>query len=37
MKEQKHSIEVVFTMVTFLVYAMVLLMFVSLGQRCIVL
>lgn len=31
MKEQKHSIEVVFTMVTFLVYAMVLLMFVSLG------
>ena len=31
MKEQKHSIEVIFTMVTFLVYAMVLLMFVSLG------
>ena len=31
MKEQKQSIEVVFTMVTFLVYAMVLLMFVSLG------
>lgn len=31
MKEQKHSIEVIFTMVTFLVYAMALLMFVSLG------
>ena len=31
MKEQKHSIEVVFTMVTFLMYAMALLMFVSLG------
>ena len=31
MKEQKHSIEVIFTMVTFLMYAMVLLMFVSLG------
>ena len=31
MKEQKHSIEVIFTMVTFLMYAMALLMFVSLG------
>lgn len=31
MKEQKHSIEVIFTMVTFLTYAMALLMFVSLG------
>lgn len=31
MKEQKHSMEVLFTMVTFLVYAMALLMFVSLG------
>ena len=31
MKEQKHSIEVVFTMVAFLMYAMALLMFVSLG------
>ena len=31
MKEQKHSIEVLFTMVTFLVYAMALLLFVSLG------
>ncbi len=31
MKEQKHSIEVIFTMMTFLTYAMALLMFVSLG------
>ena len=31
MKEQKHSMEIIFTMITFLIYAAALLLFVSLG------
>ena len=33
MKEQKHETDVLFTIVTFLIYAIVLLLFVSLGAK----